>query len=88
MNTDTQPTVKDPLDMDKNDFIEVIEKLFIQEHEYTNITKEQFIENYLVIVETYIKNRGYNPLSKDIKNYMSCAIENVLAAENEKESSK
>ena len=78
-----QPTVQDPLDMDQNDFIKVIEKLFEQEHEYTRISKEDFINNYLVIIEAYIKGRGYNPLSESIRGFMECAVDNIMRAKKE-----
>jgi len=84
MNITKRKTISDPMFMEQDHFVNLIEKLFEQEHEYTEITKEQFIENYLVIVKSYIQGKGYNPLDEAIKGFMQLAVDNVLGAEKNK----
>lgn len=77
MNTSQQ----DPLNMSQEQFIALAMKMFQAERKNNKITKEEFINKYLVIIESYIRNRGYRPLNQKITNHLENAVDNVLAAE-------
>ena len=68
-----------PLDMNQEQFIALAMKVFQAERKNNKITKERFINKYLVITEAYIRNRGYSPLTQDIRTHLENAVDSILA---------
>ena len=81
MNQPEQKPSVDPLDMNQEQFIALAMRVFQTERKNNKITKEEFINKYLVITEVYIKNRGYSPLTQEIRKHLENAVDNILGAE-------
>lgn len=82
MNKPQQEGTKRLLLEEQERFTRVVEKLFATEIEIYQITKQDFIEKYLVRLTEYVKSQGFNPLEATMKELLESGTDNVLRQKN------